>query len=107
MSSEKYRLSKRFYNPTNWNPYRKSEPNRFQTDCERSVTFIKKDKVAEICLNGPLTIVLGNVWFMKNIDNKSKRKYSSFHTRLAARLLLAFRNLGRKGKKRSLTPKTS
>lgn len=41
-----------------------------------------------------IILALGDVWFMKNIDNKRKRKYySSFHMRLAARLLLAFRNL--------------
>ncbi|XP_065937349.1 uncharacterized protein [Magallana gigas] len=55
---------------------------------------MKRDKFAEICMNDPLILALGDVWFMKNIDNKRKRKnYSSFHMRLAARLLLAFRNL--------------
>lgn len=54
---------------------------------------MKKDKIAEICMADPLILALGDVWFMKNIDNKRKRKYyASFHMRLAARLLLAFRN---------------
>lgn len=38
-----------------------------------------------------IIFVLGDVWFMKNIDNKRKRKY--YFMRLVVWFFLVFRNL--------------
>lgn len=62
---------------------------------EKEVLFLmKRDKFVEICMNDLFIFVLGDVWFMKNIDNKRKRKnYFSFYMRLVVRFFLVFRNL--------------
>lgn len=55
---------------------------------------MKRDKFVEICMNDLFIFVLGDVWFMKNIDNKRKRKnYFSFYMRLVVWFFLVFRNL--------------
>lgn len=62
---------------------------------EKEVLFLmKRDKFVEICMNDLFIFVLGDVWFMKNIDNKRKRKnYFSFYMRLVVWFFLVFRNL--------------
>ena len=61
------------------------------------IPSMKKDEITEIAVADPLIMSLGDIWFMKNIDNKRRRKYyASFHMRLAARLLSAFRRRGSK-----------
>lgn len=62
---------------------------------EKEVLFLmKRDKFVEICMNDLFIFVLGDVWFMKNIDNKRKRKYYfSFYMRLVVWFFLVFRNL--------------
>lgn len=56
------------------------------------IPSMKRDAIAEIALHDDLIIGLGDIWVMKNVDNKRKRKYySSFHMRLAARLLQELR----------------
>lgn len=62
---------------------------------EKEVLFLmKRDKFVEICMNDLFIFVLGDVWFMKNIDNKRKRKnYFSFYMRLEVWFFLVFRNL--------------
>lgn len=61
----------------------------------KEVLFLmKRDKFVEICMNDLFIFVLGDVWFMKNIDNKRKRKnYFSFYMRLVVWFFLVFRNL--------------
>ncbi|MES9884350.1 MAG: hypothetical protein ABW185_26180, partial [Sedimenticola sp.] len=55
---------------------------------------MKKDQIGITAIEDSLITALGDCWLMKNIDNKRKRRhYASFHMRLAARLLSAFRNM--------------
>lgn len=41
------------------------------------IPSVKRDSVAEIALHDHLIIGLGDIWVMKNVDNKRKRKYYS------------------------------
>ena len=51
------------------------------------IPSMKRDAIWEIAVNDDLIMGIGDLWVMKNVDNKRKRKhYSSFHMRLAARL---------------------
>ena len=51
------------------------------------IPSMKRDAIWEIAVNDDLILGIGDLWVMKNIDNKRKRKhYSSFHVCLAARL---------------------
>jgi len=53
---------------------------------------MKRDDVGKITIHDDLIVGLGDIWVMKNVDNKRKRRnYSSFHMRLAARLLKELR----------------
>lgn len=55
---------------------------------------MKRDKFVEICMNDLFIFVLGDVWFMKNIDNKRKRKYYfSFYMML---VVCSFQKFGEK-----------
>ncbi|XP_063403047.1 centromere protein F-like [Mytilus trossulus] len=56
--------------------------------------IMKKDDITDVAIKDPLILALGDVWLMKNVDNKRKRKYyASYHMRLASRLISAFRKL--------------
>nr|XP_022330999.1 uncharacterized protein LOC111129143 isoform X1 [Crassostrea virginica] len=56
------------------------------------IPCMKRDSTAEVALHDDLIVGLGDVWLMKNVDNKRKRKYySSFHMRLVSRLLQELR----------------
>ena len=51
-----------------------------------------RDQMSEIAQNDELIVALGEVWWMKNAGNKIRRKnFTSFHMRLAGRLLLLLR----------------
>jgi hypothetical protein len=53
---------------------------------------MKRDDVGNFAVQDDLIVGLGDIWVMKNVDNKRKRRnYSSFHMRLAARLLKELR----------------
>jgi len=56
------------------------------------IPCMKRDDVGKIAIHDDLIVGLGDIWVMKNVDNKRKRRnYSSFHMRLAARLLKELR----------------
>lgn len=51
-----------------------------------------RDQISDIAQNDTLIVALGDVWLMKNIGNKSRRKnFTSFRMRLAARHLSLLR----------------
>lgn len=55
-------------------------------------SIMRRDEITDVAINDALITTLGNVWLMKSIDNKMKRKhFASFHMRLAARLLTLLR----------------
>ena len=55
-------------------------------------SIMRRDAITEVAINDALITTLGNVWMMKSIDNKMRRKhFASFHMRLAARLLTLLR----------------
>ncbi|XP_062612913.1 uncharacterized protein LOC134274668 [Saccostrea cucullata] len=50
--------------------------------------IMRQDNITKTAVADPLIVALGDVWLMKCVDNKRKRKYyCSFRMRLAARLL--------------------
>ena len=56
--------------------------------------IMTRDEITDIAQSDPLIIGLGNMWLLKNIGNRLKRKYyTSSHMRLAARLLMHVRNI--------------
>lgn len=52
------------------------------TECSKTlkkdvILAMKRDSIAEIALHDYLIIGLGDIWVMKNVDNRRKRKYNS------------------------------
>lgn len=53
---------------------------------------MRRDEIIDVVINDVFIIIFGNVWFMKSIDNKMKRKYFvSFYMRFVVRFLIFLR----------------
>lgn len=53
---------------------------------------MRRDEIIDVVINDVFIIIFGNVWFMKSIDNKMKRKYFvSFYMRFVVCFLIFLR----------------